>query len=63
VPTIKFTTNEGLLPGSDQGNDDYDDLDEGEEVVETNKEDIRVISNKVSYTVYYIILKLVIVTK
>ncbi|XP_060552910.1 transient receptor potential cation channel subfamily M member 2-like isoform X4 [Ruditapes philippinarum] len=47
VPTIKFTTNEGLLPGSDQGNDDYDDLDEGEEVVETNKEDIRVISNKV----------------
>ena len=35
------------MPGSDQDNDEYDDLDEGEETTETNKEEIHVISNKV----------------
>lgn len=53
VPTIKFTTNEGLLQGSDQGNDEFDDLDEGEESLEAPKEDVHVISNKVrSETVF-----------
>lgn len=47
VPTIKFTTNEGLLQGSDQGQDGFDDLDEGEETEESPKEDVHIISNKV----------------
>ncbi|XP_053387178.1 transient receptor potential cation channel subfamily M member 2-like isoform X2 [Mercenaria mercenaria] len=46
VPTIKFTTNEGLLPGSGQDNDEFDDLDEGEESMEPQKENVVVISNK-----------------
>lgn len=44
VPTIKFTTSEGVLPGSAEKDEEFDDLEEGEEV-ETQKEDVHIISS------------------